>query len=120
MYNQNLTMVQIAGRLIGDPTMKELSEGKLVMNFTIAYNGRRKTDASGSFTSFIQVELWEKLAEFYADKLKKGMQILVKGELMQSRWKDKSGANRSTMRVSAHGLAITDLKNRPEEMPKSA
>ena len=113
MFNQDLMVHQFVGRLTADPMIKETPGGKSVLTFTLAFNGRHKTDAEGSFTSFISVEAWEKLAEFYAGKLTKGMQVVIKGSLVQNRWLGPDQSRRSTMKLVANTIQVTDLKRRP-------
>lgn len=114
MYNREMNIQQFVGRLVKDPTLKTTPGGKLVMVFPFAYNTPGKTDASGSTANFIDVEAWDKLADFHAPRLKKGMEVLIKGNLMQRRWKDADDKTRSTFKIVARGIVVSDLKRRPE------
>ena len=109
-----MSFQQFMGRLVRDPQLKTTSTGKLVMTFTLAYNTYAKTDASGSTANFLDVEVWEKLADFHAPRLKKGMEILVQGTLKQDRWEDASGKKCSKFKLIARALSVSDLKRRPE------
>ena len=109
-----LQIMQVCGRLTKDPELKETPSGKMVMEFTLAYNTYSTTDQSGSHTNFITVEAWEKLAEKYILLIKKGMQIIVKGELVQNRWTNKEGKQLSKMKIVSENIEINDLKRRPE------
>lgn len=114
MYQSPLNIQQFIGRLTSPPELKETPNGKLLMTFSLAYSTRHSADKEGSFTSFINIEAWEKMADFYAPMLEKGMQVLVKGSLVQNRWVSKEGARRSTFKLVAHAISIVDLKRRPE------
>ncbi len=109
-----LQIMQVCGRLTKDPELKETPSGKMVMEFTLAYNTYSTTDQSGSHTNFITIEAWEKLAERYVLLVKKGMQIIVKGELVQNRWKNSEGKQFSKMKIVSENIEINDLKRRPE------
>ncbi len=109
-----LQIMQVCGRLTKDPELKETPSGKIVMEFTLAYNTYSTTDQSGSHTNFITVEAWEKLAEKYILLVKKGMQVIVKGELVQNRWISKEGKPLSKMKIVSENIEINDLKRRPE------
>lgn len=103
-------ILQIQGRLVFDPELKTTPSGKAVAQFVLAYNGRHKTDAQGSYTSFLQVEAWEKQAEFVAKNLRKGMQVMVRGDLVQKRWQDKNGKKKSELRLISRGVVLTGVK----------
>lgn len=114
MYNSRMNIQQFVGRLVKDPVLKTTPNGKLVMSFPFAYNTPNKTDDSGSNANFIDVEAWEKVADFNAPRLKKGMEIIVLGNLVQRRWKDADAKTRSQFRVVARAITVSDLKRRPE------
>lgn len=114
MYNRTMNIQQFVGRLVKDPMLKTTTNGKLVMSFPFAYNTLSKTDDQGSTANFIDVEAWEKLADFHAPRLRKGMEIIVKGSLKQFRWRDAEDKPRSTFRIIARGIVVSDLKRRPE------
>ncbi|HRP69913.1 MAG TPA: single-stranded DNA-binding protein, partial [Turneriella sp.] len=66
-----------------------------------------------SSANFLDVEAWEKLADFHAPRLKKGMEILVQGTLKQDRWQDAEGKKHSKFKLIARAIAVSDLKYRP-------
>jgi len=105
---------QFVGRLVKDPVLRTTKNGKLVMSFTLAYNTPMKTDAQGSTSNFLDAEAWEKLADYFAPRLKKGMEVVVSGTLMQHRWKDGENRTRSQFRLVARAITVSDLKRRPE------
>ncbi len=108
--NQKIQICQFKGRLCREPELKMTSSGKKVLNFVLAYNTPQKTDAEGSHSNFIQVEAWEKTAEIFAPLLIKGIEVLVNGNIVQNRWKNKEGQNRSYYKLCADTILITDLK----------
>jgi single-strand DNA-binding protein len=114
MYNHKMNIQQFVGRLVKDPVLKTTVNGKLVMNFTLAYNTPQKTDDSGSTANFLDVEAWEKLADFHAPRLRKGMEIVVLGSVTQRRWKDSEGKTRSNFKLVARAITVSDLKRRPD------
>jgi single-strand DNA-binding protein len=114
MYNHKMNIQQFVGRLVKDPVLKTTVNGKLVMNFTLAYNTPQKTDDSGSTSNFLDVEAWEKLADFHAPRLRKGMEIVVLGSVTQRRWKDSEGKTRSNFKLVARAITVSDLKRRPD------
>ncbi|MCB1146758.1 MAG: single-stranded DNA-binding protein [Leptospiraceae bacterium] len=119
MYQSPLNIQQFTGRLVRDPEIKQTQTGKMILSFSLAYATRHSSDREGSFTSYINVEAWEKLANHFATRLEKGMQILVKGSLVQNRWVS-DGQKKSVFKLVAQAISITDLKRRPAESTESA
>ena len=113
MFNSRMNIQQFVGRLVKDPDLKTTPSGKLVMTFPFAYNTLSKTDDAGSTSNFLDVEAWEKLADFNAPRLKKGMEIVVLGNLTQRRWKNPDGKTRSAFKLIARAITVSDLKRRP-------
>ena len=77
MYNYFMLM----GRLVKDPEVKELADGKRVMNLKLAVN-RSFQNTKGEYdTDFFTVVFWDYLIEFAQENLKKGQPVLIKGGL---------------------------------------
>jgi single-strand DNA-binding protein len=94
----------LAGHLARDPELRYTPQGKAVSDFTIAVN-RRFTRSSGEKVeevAFVDVTVWDRMAENCAEYLKKGRAVLVQGRLVQDRWQDEStGQKRSKIKVVA-------------------
>ena len=115
MRNNEMHICQIKGRLTKDPDLTETKTGKKLLSLSLAYNSLQRTDPDGSNTNFIRVEVWEKVAEIFAPLLKKGVEVLVNGNIVQNRWKDSEGNLKSYHKISAGSISITDLNFRPQE-----
>ena len=77
MYNYFMLM----GRLVKDPEVKELPEGKRVMNLRLAVN-RSFQNTKGEYdTDFFTIVFWDYLIEYAQENLKKGFPVLIKGRL---------------------------------------
>jgi single-strand DNA-binding protein len=101
---------QLRGRIINDPETKETKSGKKLLTFNFMYFTRQTTDASGSHTNFIQVEAWQKVAELCAPHMKRGLDVIVNGSLVQKRWTDENGNLRSQFYFTADAISINDMK----------
>lgn len=110
-----MNIVQLRGRLVRDPEIKDTQTGKKLMQFTLAYDTRSAVDTEGSHSNFIRVIAWEKTAELFFPLLKKGMEVLINGELLHKRWKNAEGENRDNFEISAKVITISDLKFQPLE-----
>ena len=84
-----LTVVGNVGR---DPELKYLSNGTALCSFSVAVTTKRKDEEQ---TEWFKITAWGKLAETCNQYVKKGMQVLVSGELTIERYKGKNGPQAS-------------------------
>jgi single-strand DNA-binding protein len=106
----DLNMVVIAGRLTADPELRYLPSGTALCNLRLA-NTRyyKKQDGSrGEDTTFVNVTVWDKYAEWVNDKLRKGRPVLVEGSLRTNSWEDKTTGQKRSM-VEINGRRVTPL-----------
>jgi len=92
--------INIIGRLTKDIELSYTSGGMAIGKFSIAV--RKNKDQ----TSFFEVEVIGKLAESLKQYLLKGKQVAVNGELIQDRWTDKEGNNRSKIYILSNGIDL--------------
>lgn len=104
--------VQASGRIASDIEKRTVKD-QTVLNFTLMFETRRKTDKEGSHVNFIDIELWGKMADLFAPMLAKGIELIVTGELFQQRWMSKDGKRAQKFLISAQALAISDQTFRP-------
>lgn len=82
--SRGYSKIIIVGNLGRDPEMRYTPSGRAVTNFSVAVNRRRRDSGSNSWvdeTDWYRVSVWEKQAEIADQYLRKGMQVLVEGEL---------------------------------------
>lgn len=106
----DLNKVFIAGRLTHDPDLKYISSGRAVCRIRIANSRyyRSKEGERKEESTFVDVSMWDKQAEFVGEKLKKGRPVLVEGRLKSDMWDDKTtGQKRSKIEISA--IRVTPL-----------
>lgn len=91
------------GNLGHDLEIKYTSTGKAVVNARIAvsekWNGEERTE-------WINIVLWNKVAEIAAQYLKKGSKILVAGKLQSREWDDKDGNKRRTTEILVNQMQM--------------
>jgi single-strand DNA-binding protein len=98
----NLNKVMLIGNLTRDPEVKYLPKGGPVAEFGLAINrsytldnGERRDE-----TTFVDITMYNKLAEIVEKYLKKGRSVYVEGRLKLDTWDDKqTGQKRSKLRV---------------------
>ena len=98
----NLNKVMLIGNLTRDPVIKSTPKGTLIADIGLAIN-RNYTTASGEKreeATFVDIELWDKLAELAEKYLKKGRPVYIEGSLRLDSWDDKqTGQKRTKLKV---------------------
>lgn len=111
----NVNKVILIGNVTRDPEVKFTSKGSAVTDVGLAIN-RTYTLESGEKreeATFVDVELWGRLAEIAGEYAKKGRPIYIEGRLRMDTWEDKaSGQKRSRLKVVGENLQL--LGGRPD------
>ena len=98
----NLNKVMLIGNLTRDPVIKSTPKGTLIADIGLAIN-RTYTTAAGEKreeATFVDIELWDKLAELAEKYLKKGRPVYIEGSLRLDSWDDKqTGQKRTKLKV---------------------
>ena len=83
----DLNKVFIAGRLTHDPDLKYISSGRAVCRIRIANSRyyRSKEGERKEESTFVDVSMWDKQAEFVGEKLKRPSGT-VEGRLKSDMW----------------------------------
>ena len=110
----NLNKVMLIGNVTRDPEVKYTPKGSAVADLGLAIN-RSYTNQSGEKVeevTYVDVELWGRLAEIAGEYAKKGRPIFIEGRLRIDSWEDKqSGQKRNRLKVVGEGLQL--LGSRP-------
>ena len=101
------------GNLGKDIELRQTQTGKSVASFPLAIQGA-KTD-NGYLTEWLEVVIWEKLADNCAKYLHKGSKCYVEGRLQTRKWQDKNGQDRYTTECVAHDVKFLDPKPSQQE-----
>ncbi|MDQ1281770.1 MAG: single-strand DNA-binding protein [Patescibacteria group bacterium] len=91
-----LNKVMLYGNLTSDPDLKSMPNGNKVVSFGLATN-RSYKDASGAkkeVAEFHNIVAFGKLAEIFAQWLKKGKPVYVEGRIQTRNWEDKNGGGK--------------------------
>ena len=110
----NLNKVVLAGRLTGDPELKQTASGISVLSFTLAVNRRfasRSGEQGESQADFITVVAWRQTAEFISKYFRKGSAICVTGSIQTRNWQDQQGNRRYATEVVADDAMFVDSRN---------
>lgn len=114
-----LNRVMMIGNLTADPVVRETGKGNLVASFSMALNhrtSRREGSSGGEETTFVDVVVWDRMAENASEYLHKGSGVLIEGRLQQDRWEDKeTGQKRSKLQVVGERMRFLGGASRNEE-----
>jgi single-strand DNA-binding protein len=116
----DLNKVTLVGRLTRDPELRYTPQGTAVCKLGLAvsrnYKGRdgeRKED-----TTYVNIDVWDKSAEYCGENLRKGRPVLVEGSLKSDQWEDKNtGQKRTSISVRAQRVQQLDWEDRGAQKP---
>jgi single-strand DNA-binding protein len=105
--------VRLIGNLTRDAELRYTSSGHPVTRFTVAINERfrDKSGAEQEKTHFLDVSVWQALAEGCGE-LKKGDAVIVSGRLVNDSWTDQQGNKRYNTRVEGSRVEHLARNNR--------
>lgn len=107
----NLNSILIEGNLTKNPQEKSI-EGSALSSFSIACNRYYKKDGEQvKETSFFNVDIWGKTAEYCNKYLKKGSGVRVVGRLKQDRWTDVDEKNHYAVKIIGEHVDFFPSKN---------
>src|SRR3990172_4872831 len=96
--------VILIGRLTKDPELRYIPKGTPVASFSLAINYRYKqNDEKKDETTFIDIVVFGKPAEFCGQYLNKGSAVIVDGRLQQRRW-ESDGQQKSKIEIVAQSV----------------
>jgi single-strand DNA-binding protein len=100
--------VILVGNLGRDAELRFTGSGTPVAKFSVAttesFKGRDRERKEE--TEWHRINLWGKSAETLAQYLTKGKQVYIEGRLKTQKWKDKEGADRTTVEVTADRVTL--------------
>jgi single-strand DNA-binding protein len=95
-------MTIIVGNVGRDPEMRYTPQGVAVCDFTVAVNKvTGKAENRKEETTWFKVTTWRERAEIASQYVKKGMLILVEGEVKTSAYTNKEGKPMATLELTA-------------------
>ena len=96
----------IIGNVGRDPYMRYTQSGVAVCDFSVAVT-RRWTDSAGAQqerTTWFRISAWRQLAETVNQYVRKGMQIMVAGEVDVSAYMGQDGQPRASLEITARDI----------------
>ena len=102
-----LNKVILIGRLTRDPELRYTPGGAAVAKFTLAVDRRQSRDREKE-TDFIDIVVWQKLAETCANYLGKGRLVAGEGRLQVRSYEDSQGIRRKAAEIVAGEVKFLD------------
>ena len=93
---------------ITNPELKFTSNGKAVLNFSLAENHRRNNNGTweDDGTTWRKVAVWERAAESLADALEQGQRVIVVGQERLREFDAKDGSKGKSLELTAKHVGI--------------
>lgn len=119
--SNDLNQCQFIGRLGKDVEMRFLPDGKPVANFSLACGWKTQSKEG---VEWVNVVVFDKLAEICAQYLKKGSQVFVQGKMRTEKYTDKaSGVEKYSVKIVADRMQMLGGKaeggnGKPTERPQ--
>jgi len=108
--NELKNSVRLIGRLGDDPKVRNLGNGKTVVNFSMATTEMYR-DSEGnkkSETTWHRIVAWGQPATIAEKYLKKGSEVAVEGKLTNRTWEGKDGEKHYVTEINVNSLLMLD------------
>jgi single-strand DNA-binding protein len=108
----------VTGNLGRDPELKDTRTGKKMVTFSVASTMKR--DGKEPETTWLDVVCFDRLAEDVSGNFRKGMKVLLTGELALETYKRNDGSEGTSLRMIANdvGLCVRSQQERSEGAPE--
>ena len=114
----DINSVIMIGRLTRDPELKYTPSGATVATMTIAVGRKyKKAEEMVDEVFFVDVVLWQKLAEIAGKYLTKGSRIGIQGRLTQRTWQTDTGDKRSKHEIVGESIQFLSEKKSSDSKP---
>ena len=111
MLNQTV----IVGRLVKNPEIKELEDGKQVSNITLAVPRSYKNEKGEYETDFITCELWNGVASNTTEYCRQGDLLGIKGRIKTDSYENESGEKVYKTSIVAEKVTFLSSKSKESE-----
>lgn len=98
------------GRLTRDPEVRYSQSGSAVTNFSVAIDRRYKRDGETT-ADFFNCIAFGKTGEFVEKYLRKGIKVVIEGELQNNNYEDKNGTKHYSVQIIVNQIEFAESKS---------
>lgn len=102
-----LNSCSFIGNLGKDVEVRSTTSGKQVATFSLAVSDGRGDNAK---TEWVNVVVWDKLAEICQTYLKKGSKVYINGRMQTRSWEDQNGGKKYMTEIVVRDMEMLDGK----------
>ena len=116
---RGVNKVILIGHLGDAPTVRQMPNGEMVANFSLATTESWRDRQSGQMverTEWHRVSMYRKLAEIAGQYLHKGSKVYIEGKLQTRKWQDQQGQDRYTTEVVVDITGQMQMLDRRDDM----
>ena len=108
-----MNKIILIGNLGKDPELQVTSDGIPVTKFSLAVNRNTRTSTGErkEETEWFNVSAWRNLAEICEKYLHKGSKVYIEGRLVQRKYTDRDGIQRTAVDVIASDMEMLTPKS---------
>lgn len=113
--------ITVIGNLVDDPELRFTGSGAPVVNFRVASTprvfDRQANEWKDGNTLFVGCTVWRNTAENVAETLRRGMEVVVIGDLAQRQYETREGEKRTAYDIDVTRVAV-DLNRQTADVKK--
>ena len=111
MLNQTV----LVGRLVREPEVKELEDGKKVSNMTLAIPRSYKNENGEYETDFVDCVLWNGVAQSTAEYCHQGDVLGVKGRIQTDTYETEDGTKKKVTQKKTKKISFLSSRSKDRE-----
>ena len=117
MNNFNISLIE--GNLVKDPALKKIGDNDSSLCYFTLGSNRTYTKKDGekvTEANFIDIRVWNKLAEVCEKYLSKGSRVIVSGNLRKDTWEDENGDYQSRTYIDGKEVNFLNKQSEGEDI----
>lgn len=105
-----INQIALSGRLAQDPEFRLTENGVARLSARLAVNRsyRQRNGEWQEESSFFNIVLWQKMAEYYAERIRKGTPVFIAGRLRSHSWRDEEDRHHSLVEIQVRSLQLLE------------
>lgn len=106
----------IIGNLTRDPETRTTAGGVSVCSFTVAVNGRKRSDGEQPPPKYFRVSAWRQLGELCQKYLEKGKKVYIEGSIQANPYQSSTGECMASLDLTAENVEfLSAVRGRSED-----